>query len=150
MGLDFDVIRRNAKNYVKYKNIVAEDNKVIDKYYNLVYRTEKRFAMYEKYMPIKKLLVKLHKEGRYEELNKLLKPYRSVLLSCYKKGLGLCFDKEIFDMTMDILRSEGRYQYVNKLYEMVPQEHWKPMVITDYKGNLVEITDISELLPETE
>jgi hypothetical protein len=33
---------------------------------------------------------------------------------------------------------------------MVPESHWEPMVVTDYKGELVEIKDISEVLPEYE
>ena len=75
-------------------------------------------------------------------------PYRSALWTFYKKGLGLCFDKEIFELTMEILRMEGSYSYVQKLREMVPAQHWEPMKVTDYKGQLVEITDISELLPQ--
>ena len=148
MGIDFNAVRKNKKKYDKLKKQVSADNKKIEKYYALVFRTEKRFAMYEHYMPMKKLLRKLYEEQRFEELNELLKPYRSVLWDCYKKGLGLCFDKEIFDMTMHILKREGSYTYVKKLQNMVPENHWEPMTVTDYKGELVEITDISELLPE--
>ena len=149
MGIDFDAVRRNMKHYEKYRAIVAADNKVIDKYYALVDRTQKRYAMYEKYMPMKKLLIQLYEEERFKELNLLLKPYRSALWSCYKKGLGLCFDKKIFEMTTHILRMEGSYCYANKLYDLVPEEHWKPMVVTDYKGDLTPITDVSELLAKT-
>jgi hypothetical protein len=49
---------------------------------------------------------------------------------------------------MVLLRKEGSYAYVNKLKPMVPKQNWEPMSVTDYKGNLVEFTDISELLPE--
>lgn len=148
MDVDFAAIRKNKKKFDALKKKVSAYNKIIDRYYAIVDRTDKRFAMYEKYMPMKKLLVKLHSEERYTELNELLKPYRSALWACYKKGLGLCFDKEIFEMTMDILRMEGSYTYVKKLRAMVPEQHWAPMVVTDYKGELVEIADISELLPE--
>ena len=147
-GVDFASEKRNQQKLDKLKKLVSADNKKIEKYYAIVFRTEKRFAMYEHYMPMKKLLLKLHEEKRYEELNQLLKPYRSALWDCYKKNLGLCFDKEIFDITMDILRREGSYAYVNKLRAMVPEQHWEPMVVTDYKGELVEITDISEVLPQ--
>lgn len=113
-------------------------NYKINGYYAIVDRTQRRFAMYEKYMPMKEQLVQLHKEERWEELNELLKPYRSALWACYKKKLGLCFDKDIFEMTMDILLREGSKTYVRKLRAMVPDEHWKPVVITDYKGEPVE------------
>ena len=113
-------------------------NHKINCYYAIVDRTQRRFAMYEMYMPMKDQLVQLHKEERWEELNELLKPYRSALWACYKKKLGLCFDKDIFEMTMDILLMEGSKTYVRKLRAMVPEEHWKPIVITDYKGEPVE------------
>lgn len=148
MGVDFDVISSNKKTCAKLQKKVGEYNKKITKYYAIVDRTEKRFAMYEQYMPMKKLLLKLHDEKRYEELNELLKPYRSALWSCYKKGLGLCFDKEIFEITMHLLSMEGSDTYVSKLRAMVPESHWNPMTVTDYKGELVEIKDISEVLPE--
>lgn len=147
-GVDFDAISRNKKICAKLQKSVGEYNKKITKYYAIVDRTEKRFAMYETYMPMKKLLVKLYDEKRYEELNELLKPYRSALWACYKKGLGLCFDREIFEMTMHILSMEGSEEYVKKLRAMVPESHWEPMTVTDYKGELIEIKDISEVLPE--
>ncbi len=148
MGVDFDAIYQNKQICAKLGEQVSQDNKKINQYYAIVDRTEKRFAMYEKYMPMKKLLLKLYQEERYDELNELLKPYRSALWACYKKGLGLCFDKDIFEMTMHILQQEGSSTYVKKLRAMVPESHWEPMVVTDYKGELVEITDISEVLPE--
>lgn len=148
MGVDFDAITRNRLTCSRLEQQISKDNKKINQYYAIVDRTEKRFAMYEKYMPMKKLLMKLYEEERYTELNELLTPYRSALWACYKKGLGLCFDKEIFELTMEILKMEGSYAYVKKLRKLVPEKHWEPMVVTDYKGELVEIEDINELLPE--
>lgn len=148
MGVDFHAIYQNKQVCTKLEQQVSKDNKKINKYYAIVDRTEKRFALYEKYMPMKKLLLKLYQEERYAELNELLKPYRADLWAFYKKGLALCFDKDIFEMTLHLLQMEGRSNYVKNVRAMVPQAHWEPMVVTDYKGELVEITDISELLPE--
>ncbi|MBO5836626.1 MAG: hypothetical protein J6Q92_01895 [Oscillospiraceae bacterium] len=145
MGVDFKAADQNYRKYEKLRQIVGNENKKISKYYAIVDRTQKRFEMYEKYMPIKKVLVQLYQQERYEELNALLKPYRSALRSCQKKGLGLCFDKEIFDMTMHILRLEGRNAYAQTLQMLVPKQHWEPMVVTDYKGQLVEITEYDQL-----
>ncbi len=136
-GLDFEKIARNKRKFDAQQKKVSAYNKVIDKYYAIVDRTDKRFAMYEMYMPIKDQLLQLYREERFEELNELLHPYRSALWSCYKKGLGLCFDKEIFELTMDLLRREGSYTYARKLRAKVPEQHWAPMVITDYKGEPV-------------
>ena len=138
---------RRSKSQINYKEVrkkklkldmiqakVSFYNNKINGYYAVVDRTQRRFAMYEMYMPMKAQLLELHRTEQWEELNELLKPYRSALWACYKKKLGLCFDKEIFDITMDILLMEGSKTYVRKLRAMVPESHWEPMVITDYKG----------------
>lgn len=145
MGIDFKAADKNYRKYEKLRRIVGGENKKISKYYAIVDRTQKRFEMYEWYMPIKKVLVQLYEQKRYEELNALLKPYRRALRSCQKKGLGLCFDKEIFDMTMQILCREGRIAYAKTLRLLVPKQHWEPMTVTDYKGQLVEITEYDQL-----
>lgn len=150
-NVSFQEYVRRSKGQINYKLIhkqklqldliqakVSLYNHKINGYYAIVDRTQRRYAMYEKYMPMKEQLVQLHREERWEELNELLKPYRSALWACYKKKLGLCFDKDIFEMTMDILLREGSTTYVRKLRAMVPEEHWKPIVITDYKGEPVE------------
>jgi hypothetical protein len=135
--MDMEAVNQIQDEYNKLQKTVSSYNRKIERYYAIVARTEKRFAMYEQYMPMKEELLKLEKEGRYEELNQLLKPYRSALRACYKKNLGLCFDKEIFDITMNILAREGRTVYAARLRALVPEEHWKPMVITNYKGEPV-------------
>lgn len=136
-GVDFDAIKQNKIKYDVQQRKVSAYNKRINKCYDVVARTEKRFALYEQYMPMKEQLKALHAQQRYEELNELLQSYRRELNAFYQKGLGLCFDKEIFEMTMDLLQREGSYTYVRKLRAMVPAQHWEPMVITDYKGEQV-------------
>lgn len=136
-NVDFAAIRLNKAKYDSLQRRVSAYNKKITKYYNIVDRTDKRFAMYELYMPMKEQLFKMYEDEQYDELNELLHPYRSALWSCYKKGLGLCFDKEIFELTMQLLLREDSYTYVHKLRALVPKQHWEPMVITDYKGEPV-------------
>ena len=101
--------------------------------------------MYQYYMPLKQQIVDLYKKGEKEQANELLKPYRSVLYKHYKKGLSVYFDKELFDITMDILATEdipekkkkARLDYVKKLREWVPKEHLEPIVIYDYNGERI-------------
>lgn len=132
--LDYKEIQKKKLRLDMIQAKVSYYNNKINGYYAIVDRTQRRYAMYEMYMPMKSRLLELHRTEQWEELNELLKPYRSALWACYKKKLGLCFDKEIFDITMDILLMEGSHSYVRKLRAMVPESHWEPMVITDYKG----------------
>jgi len=136
--LDYKEIQKKKIRLDMIQAKVSYYNSKINAYYAIVDRTQRRYAMYEMYMPMKDKLVELHRAEQWEELNELLKPYRSALWACYKKKLGLCFDKDIFEMTMDILLMEGSKTYVRKLRAMVPESHWEPMVITDYKGEPIE------------
>jgi hypothetical protein len=77
--MDMEAVNQIQDEYNKLQKTVSSYNRKIERYYAIVARTEKRFAMYEQYMPMKEELLKLEKEGRYEELNQLLKPYRSAL-----------------------------------------------------------------------
>lgn len=135
--IDYKAVQKTKLKLDLIQAKVSYYNNKINGYYAVVDRTQRRYAMYEMYMPMKDELIRLHKEEKWEELNELLKPYRSALWACYKKKLGLCFDKEIFDITMDVLLREDSQNYVRKLRAMVPASHWEPMVITDYKGEPV-------------
>lgn len=136
--IDYKKVQKKKLSLDMIQSKVGFYNVRINGYYAIVDRTQRRFAMHEMYMPLKAQIVELHRTEQWDELNELLKPYRSALWACYKKKLGLCFDKEIFDITMDVLLREGSKSYVRKLRAMVPEEHWAPMVITDYKGEPIE------------
>ena len=136
MGVDFEAIYQNRKTCSKLEKKVSEYNRRIGKYYSIVERTEKRFAMYEKYVPMKETLLQLDKEKKYDELREILEPYFVALQTFSKKGLGLCFDKEIFEIAMNILEMDGQSAYVKSLRDMIPESHWEPIVITDYKGRV--------------
>lgn len=136
-GVDFDVIWQNKQDYDKHRKKVSEYNRKITKYYAIVDRTAKRYEMYEMYMPMKERLVTLHKQQQYDVLADLLETYLERLQEFSKKNLGLCFDKEIFDITMDLLVQRGEKNYANQLRALVPEQHWQDIVITNYKGEPV-------------
>ncbi len=135
--MDMEKVYQDKAEYDEIQGKVVPYNRKIARYYDIVARTERRFALYEQYMPMKEQLLALRREEKFEELNELLFPYRSEIYGFYKKKLGLCFDKEIFDITMELLERENRQDYVRKVRALVPEEHWKPLVITNYKGDVV-------------
>ena len=47
----------------------------------------------------------------------------------YKRKLGLCFDKDIFDITMELLRYEGEEEYAQKLISLVPPSDYEEIHI---------------------
>ena len=105
---------------------------IIKHYWDLLFRTGDRFELYEQYAPIKKELLAMQREGRYDELSAALAPYREKLMKNYRLGLGLCFDPDILGCMLDVIRREGNAALADEIREMIPQEHLEPIVIKGY------------------
>ena len=104
----------------------------IKHYWDLLFRTGDRFELYEQYAPIKKQLLELRRQRRYDELSAALAPYREKLMKNYRLGLGLCFDPDILQCMLDVLRREGNDALADEIRGMIPQEHLRPIVIKGY------------------
>lgn len=97
--------------------------------WNVLFRTADRFEMWCEYMPQKQELLELYEEGQYAQLHVKLMPYLNMLKQNYKRKLGLCFDKDIFDITMELLRYEGEEEYAQKLISLVPPSDYEEIHI---------------------
>ena len=104
----------------------------IKHYWDLLFRTGDRFELYEQYAPMKKHLLELRSQGRFDELSAALAPYREKLMKNYRLGLGLCFDPDILRCMLDVLRREGNGALADEIREMIPAEHLEPIVIKGY------------------
>ena len=126
------------KQHNKFNDMQRKGQDKIDTihhYWDLLFRTGDRYDLWELYEPIKDKILQLRREERFDELETLLRPYRELLYKNYKLKLGLCFDPEIFDCMMDVLRHLGHEEYAGKLEALVPPEHKKPITILDYNGD---------------
>lgn len=106
--------------------------RAVDHYWELMVRTGDRFDLYDLYEPQKERIMKLYREGLYDELAALLEPYARRIEQNRKAGLGLCFDKDILDCMLEVFRQEGRNAYADEVRALVPPEHLQPMVIRKY------------------
>lgn len=97
--------------------------------WNVLFRTADRFEMWCEYMPQKQELLELYEQGQYAQLHVRLMPYLNMLKQNCKRGLGLCFDKDIFDMTMELLQYEGEGEYAQKLISLVPPSDYEEIRI---------------------
>lgn len=97
--------------------------------WNVLFRTADRFEMWCEYMPQKQELLELYEQGQYAQLHVKLMPYLNMLQQNYKRKLGLCFDKDIFDITMELLRYEGEEEYAQKLISLVPPSDYEEIHI---------------------
>ena len=131
-GLPLKKYISERERYIRKQKAGQPKVDTIKHYWDLLFRTGDRFELYEQYAPMKKELLAMRREGRYDELSAALAPYREKLMKNYKLGLGLCFDPEIFDCMLDVLRREGNAPLAAELREMIPQEHLQPIVIKGY------------------
>lgn len=118
---------------MKLRNDGDEKFKTIEHYWALLFRTGDRYDLYEKYEPMKEEILRLHDAGLYDELAAKLAPYKKLLDKNFKEGLGLCFDPEIFECMMDVLKKDGKEEYAEQVRALVPPEHFEPIVIKDYR-----------------
>ena len=107
--------------------------KTIEHYWDLLFRTGDRFDLYEKLEPLKPEILRLHREGLYDELSAVLAPYRKLIDKNFKVGLGLCFDPDILECMLDVFMNEGREDYAEQVRALIPPEHLEPIVIKDYR-----------------
>ena len=132
IGLPLKKYISERERYVRKQRAGQEKADTIKHYWDLLFRTGDRFELYEQYAPMKKELLAMRREGRYDELSVALAPYREKLMKNYRLGLGLSFDPEIFECMLDVLRREGNAPLADELREMIPPEHLKPVVIKGY------------------
>jgi hypothetical protein len=132
------------KYYGNYKGFFAEDEKnhenlaEIDRTTKIIIRTHLRFLFWQKYYPLKTEIVELHEKKDYRQLEDKLRKYIAVLEKFAKSDMTVCFDEDIFDITVDTLRHTGRGELADKIVPLVPEEHKKPVRIKDYRGEYIQ------------
>ncbi len=98
----------------------------IDKRYtrawNIAWRTEAKFRMKEFYAPHKQEIITLRKQEKWPELIELFSEYNKVAVAFQKENLSVCFDDELFDIYLDVLREQGRKKLVASLEKLSSEE----------------------------
>lgn len=117
---------------VRHALLLARNRRLrlkIEHYWAILFLTKDRFDFHRQLMPHKEEILRLHREGRLDEAKAILKPYLAAMDKHYGKKLVLCFDEEILNVALDVLRKDGKAAYAQKLRDDVYPEHLKPMKI---------------------
>lgn len=134
---NFEQYYAELKKYKRENIKFSIYNRKVNGYYALLQRTNDRFLLYTQFMPLKDTIIKLYDQNNYDELREVLRPFINALEKNYKKNLGLCFDKEIFDITMKLYQADGKSKKAEALRKLVPNEHWAPIRVKNYKGEYI-------------
>lgn len=144
------IIDRNIKydEYFRYINNGIEDFKQIYKYqkkmdllkqqnsihvtlanknWRVVKHTDYRFKLAEKYLPMKKDIIYLYNECKWDHLENVFLQYTEVLTETIAQKRTIVFDEELFDIYIDMLLYKGEGKFVNKLLSNIPKVYYEPL-----------------------
>ena len=85
-----------------------------------VHRSGMRFDLAAELLPRKEEICALHESGAYDELAKVLARYDKCARKLKGMGLGLCFDEDILNCYLDLLRSRGEGRLADEINAIVP------------------------------
>lgn len=136
--IDFTEYDKDSEEYARISREFTKQHKVVSSGYNILERTFDRFQMYKSLFTRKDELRALLKEENYDALHTALDEYIKCMEKHSERGLGLCFDVDILDITCSLLEHDGRSDLVEKERSLIPEQHLKPLRIKDYRGNYIE------------
>lgn len=99
----------------------------MEKHWNYTRLTRDRFELRDAYGARKARILDLHKQGRYDRVEKHLAEYSKRVEFFDARGLGLCFDSDLLDVLLDQYRRNGRVALADRVDAAVPKEHRVPM-----------------------
>lgn len=103
------------------------------KYWDIMSVCGERYRLYEKYMPMRTYLAELYRSNNIAELASVLKDYSDTAIYYGKKGLGICFDKSVFELLEYTLLSSGKRKQAKLIRRGIPNQDWKPMKMEHIK-----------------
>lgn len=125
-GID---IRQLQKEYREFKTwseqVLLTATDAANHTYEYARRSVDRIDLYEKYRERMPQIKQAAKEKNMGELKKLMKEYLSLTEFYFEKKIGFFVNQELFDYAKLIWESQGEAQYVNEVYDLVPEEYKK-------------------------
>lgn len=118
-----------AKDYAEYISWYVREFTPLDKrvrsYWNWIALTYRRFALWDYYEKRRDIIRDLYEKQDFESLDDELRHYISMLNSYCRIDMGICFDSEIFEITLRTLQEYGKKKIVKKALELVRTEHYE-------------------------
>lgn len=105
----------------------------IQRYWDLLFYTRDRFALWKQLMPEKTAICEQFRQGEDAAVRTALKPYLNALDRNLAKGFALCFDEALFEIALSLLTKDGRGEDVKRLRSLVFPEHLRPLKIEGFK-----------------
>ena len=122
-------------NWFKWLLIKAKIRKLRQKlegYWEILLYTGDRFRLARKYLPQKKKLLALYQQGAHQEIREMLQDVIESTERHMQYGIGLCFDQEILDITLEILKEENGKAFAEQVRKAIPTQYLESLEETGY------------------
>ena len=132
-GIDIKKIwKHKQKTNLKYAPVSGLGKKT-GYYWDLMEACGHRFRLAEKYIPRKLYILEMFRSNNVNGIMRELKDYYNTAVSYSKKGIGLCFDKQIFEILEYCLEVSGKRKQARTLRTLIPDCDWKPISLFEEK-----------------
>lgn len=118
--------------------IFREYNREQHRYFGLLKRTDDRIQLALQLEPRKQELIEMKEAGEYKALKEALRPYLAAIFDNAREDLGLCFDKEIFELAYWVIEKDYGTEYAEHIRSLVPEKHWNNLQLRNYKDQNVD------------
>lgn len=102
-------------------------------YWDLMEACGHRFRLAEKYIPRKLYILEMFRSNNINGIMRELKDYYDTAVLYSKKGIGLCFDKQVFEILEYCLEVKGKRKQAKTLRKLVPACDWEPINLFEEK-----------------
>ena len=140
-NIDEDDIWSTLRRYVAQNKELVLLRRKRKKAWSKLFRSSDRFMYWKQFHDSKLYIQELIKSGKADEVITYLDPYIQSMFEYNNNGLGLCFDKDIFDCVVKAYEMCGDAKYVDRMEQIrkrIPLKHFDEIKIKDHLGKEVE------------
>lgn len=134
-GIDLNEMwRHKQKTNRKYAPVVTMGAETT-RYWDIMCQCGERWRLLEKYGSQKLYILELFRENRIKPLLELFKDYLDTAEAFRKKGLGMCFDRRIFEIMEYCLKVTGKARQAAALRKVMQPQDWEPIYLPGMEVN---------------
>ena len=93
-------------------------------------RSFERLSLWQKYAPLKYNIMNLYKKDQFDTLEIILSDYIDCLVKNAKNAVAIIFDEEIFWVTWEMFRREGRLGIIKNIIPKIPAMHLNQILLS--------------------
>ncbi|MBR2835359.1 MAG: hypothetical protein IKE43_06600 [Coriobacteriales bacterium] len=130
-GIDYEVFLDKYRALAAWnKKVLKPAQKRVTKNNYAITLTEYRYILWQKYAAHKDEILQAWQEGKKGAVKSALRLYTTLLIEFYNEsGIAICFDKDLFELAVDVIKNTDPAFDDNTLRKAIPQDHLSPLEV---------------------